>query len=63
MTRRRMSQKQLLGGLTMDIKKQQQPKTPSQNPAQKPGQNIPGKQEQYQPNKGNPSQKKPGSNW
>lgn len=43
----------------MDTKKQQQPKTPFQQPTQKP---VNPKQEPYNPNKGNP-QKKPNSNW
>lgn len=45
-------------------KHQQEQKNPSQFPGQKQNPNMPGKQEQHQPNKGNnPAQKKPGSNW
>lgn len=47
----------------MDTKKQQQqPKNPMHNPNQKTNPSFP-KQEPSNPNKGNPGQKKPGSNW
>lgn len=61
MTRREMSSKHFLGGNFMDTKKQQQ-KNPLQNPNPKTNPNFPKQEPSYNPNKGTPGQKKPGSN-
>jgi hypothetical protein len=48
----------------MDKKNPQNPqKNPLQNPGQKTNPASMPRQEPYNPNKANPSQKKPGSNW
>lgn len=47
----------------MDTKKQQQKNPWQQQPGQKQNPSFPKQEPAYNPNKQNPSQKKPNSNW